>query len=264
MNLLDNIFSWKTNLFKNNIIFQLVIILITIGIIFLVIRNVKNFDQKSIDMIVFKFGIVFLVLEIYKQLFYNVFNDRTGYDWGIFPFQLCSTPLYVCLIAPFTKGKVKNAFYIYLSTYCMLGGASVLVFPDSVIVEEITITFQSLIWHSSMVILACYLIYVNQYGKNLKELVPGIIVFLIVVIMAICMNYVFEVFKQHYGLTNYFNMFFISPYYECNIIFYSIIWNATNWYVSVVTYILGLTLGSMIIWKLAHLRFKQEEVKGSE
>ncbi len=243
----------------NNIIFQLIVILITIFVVYLVIKKCKQFDDKTINKNVFSFGICFLVLELYKQLFYNVFSGRSGYDWSIFPFQLCSTPLYVCLIAPFTKGKVRKAFYVYLSSFCMLGGISVLLFPSSVIVEEMTITFQSFIWHSSMVVLGCYLIHVMHFGKNLKELLPGVVIFLIVVFMAITFNDVFEIFKEKYHLDNYFNMLFISPYYECNIKFYSIIWNATNWYISVFAYIVGLSLGSMIIWGGAHLHYLQGE-----
>ena len=195
---LENIFSFRTDFFKNNIVFQIIVILITAFIAYLVIKNCKHFDDKSIDKNVFVFGVCFFVLELYKQLFYNVFSGRNGYDWGIFPFQLCSTPLYVCLIAPFTKGEVRKAFYVYLSSFCMLGGLSVLIFPSSVIVEEITITFQSIIWHSNMVVLGCYLIHVMRFGKNLKELLPGVLIFLIVVFMAVTFNYVFEIFKEKY------------------------------------------------------------------
>lgn len=255
MKYLDNIFSWKTNIFKSNIIFQIIVILITLAAIVLVIKNTKKFDEKSIDKVVFNFGLLYFFLELYKQLFFNVFSGRTGYDWSIFPFQLCSTPLYVCLISPFTKGKVKKAFYAYLSSFCMLGGLSVLVYPNSVIIDEVTITFQSMIWHSSMVVLGCYLIYVNRFGKDLKELLPGVVIFLIVVFIAVNMNYLFEVFKQKYEMDSYFNMLFISPYYECDIVLYSIIWNATNWYISVFAYILGLTLGSIIIWFFAHISY---------
>lgn len=251
--ILENIFSFKTDIFKNNVLFQLIIILITVFIVFLVIKKCKNFDDRSINKNVFIFGLGFLLLETYKQLFFSVFSGSDGYVWAYFPFQLCSTPLYVCLIAPFTKGRVRNAFYVYLSTYCLLGGISVLIFPSSVIVDEITITFQSLIWHSSMVVLSCYLIHVMHFGKKFNEIMPGAFVFLVVVTMAVTMNYVFEIFKEKYNLNQSFNMFFISPYYECNIKFYSIIWNATNWYISVFSYIIGLTLGSMIIWEGAHV-----------
>ncbi|MDD7314820.1 MAG: YwaF family protein [Bacilli bacterium] len=247
---LENIFSFKTEYFKGNVTFQVAVILLTIIISHFLTRK-KSFN---IDRTVFIFGLIFFVLELYKQLFYNVFSERNGYHWNIFPFQLCSTPLYVCLIAPFTKGKIRNAFYVYLSSFCMLGGLSVLIFPSSVIVSEISITFQSMIWHSSMVCLACYLIYNMDYGKSLIELKPGVYVFLIVVTMAILMNDTFEFFKQKYHLTNTFNLFFISPYYECHIIGYEIIWNNTTWYVSVLAYVLGLCLGSIIIWKVVKLK----------
>lgn len=46
-------------------------------------------------------GLVLALGELYKQLFlYQVVNQGC-YDWWYFPMQLCSTPMYLCIILIF-------------------------------------------------------------------------------------------------------------------------------------------------------------------
>lgn len=54
-------------------------------------------------------GWLLLIMEVYKQLFlYFVVNDGV-YDWWYFPFQLCSVPMYLCIILPvFYRASVRH------------------------------------------------------------------------------------------------------------------------------------------------------------
>ena len=82
------------------------------------------------DRIIRLFGILGLIMafsELGKQLFYYyVVNDRQ-FDWWIFPFQLCSVPMYLCLLMPLFSGrrrsktaeKVQNSFCTFLATYSL-------------------------------------------------------------------------------------------------------------------------------------------------
>ena len=52
-----------------------------------------------------------VVLEAYKQLFlFFVVNGR-HYDWWFFPFQLCSVPMYMCILMPLLCGKLYKGGY---------------------------------------------------------------------------------------------------------------------------------------------------------
>ena len=85
------------------------------------LRGVGDKGNKRIFLSV---GIFLLVSEVYKQLMYCLVVDPGGdYHWGEFPFQLCSMPMYFCVIIPLLKpGKVQKAMYNFLMMYNFLGG----------------------------------------------------------------------------------------------------------------------------------------------
>lgn len=248
MNILDNIFSWPNPNHQGYGIANIAICILTIVFSCFFFRWGNHSTLRTIKKVVFAFGIFFFCLELYKQLFFHVFEKRDGYKWSIFPFQFCSMPLYFCLIAPFLCNKGRKWILSFLAFYGFLGGVSVLIFPKTVMSIEVTITMQSLIWHGAMVVLACYLIGACHFGKRYKELLPGTIVFLLITIVALIMNIVFEQLKIKYQLSDTFNMFFISPYYKSTILVLSTIWEKTNWYVFFACYVFGIILAATVLF----------------
>ena len=61
-------------------------------------------SDRSYHRILFAIVVILLLSELYKQLFsiFVLWITKT-YDWWIFPFQLCSLPMYLCAILPFMK-----------------------------------------------------------------------------------------------------------------------------------------------------------------
>lgn len=177
MHYLENILSWKTDKLHGYGWFHLIIIVINVCITIVFIRRYKNHNEKQVKMTVFYFGLFFFFLELYKQLFINVFEDRSSYNWSTFPFQFCSTPIYICLLTPVFKEKIREYLYQFMGFYYTIAGLSVMVVPDSVITSEVTITMQSLLWHGAMITLGVYLIITRNLGCKIKEMIPGILLF---------------------------------------------------------------------------------------
>ena len=50
--------------------------------------------------VLFICGLVLAVSELYKQSFLYFIVSQGRYNWWYFPFQLCSVPMYLCLILP--------------------------------------------------------------------------------------------------------------------------------------------------------------------
>lgn len=265
MNILENIFSWQNPTYQGYGIAHIVICIITLVLSIFFFRWGNRSNLKVIKQVVFAFGIFFFCLEVYKQLFFHVFEKRDGYKWSIFPFQFCSTPLYFCLITPWLGGKGRKCILSFLAFYGFLGGFSVLVFPTTVLSIEVTITMQSLIWHSAMVVLACYLIGAYRFGKLYKEILPGTIVFLLITTLALLMDIVFEQFKIKYQLSDSFNLFFISPYYESTVLVLSTIWKKTNWYVFFACYVFGIILAATVLFAIIYgIRCLSKRIKESQ
>ena len=97
--------------------------------------KLRRVGDKANKAILLTVGIILALSEVYKQLFYTfVINPREGYTWWIFPFQLCSIPMYFCLIIPFLKkGKLQRALYNFTVAYNLLGGAIAFLEPSGLL-----------------------------------------------------------------------------------------------------------------------------------
>ena len=65
----------------------------------------KKMSKKTINLIILCTGIALIIFEIYKQIVmsfrYNGGNGNSTwiYQWYSFPFQFCSTPMYLMVLA---------------------------------------------------------------------------------------------------------------------------------------------------------------------
>ena len=63
---------------------------------------------------------------------------------GIFLFQLCSVPMYLCLLLPLLQtawhGRIARAFYTFLQDYGLLGGVMALAEPSGLMHPYWTLT----------------------------------------------------------------------------------------------------------------------------
>lgn len=234
-------------------LFYIIFLILTIGFTIYLLKISKEHDEKEQVKVVFIIGIVFLLLETFRQLYSNDLSFKTPYTWDLFPFQLCSTPMYFCLLVPILSKKHRNYVYSFLAFYGFLGGLAVYIVPSSVVVEDAIISARSLIWHGLQICLGCYLIKTQNFGYNYKELLPGTIWFLIVTLLAIFMNDVYEACREPFNLTYSFNMFQLSPYYNSDVPLLREIWDATNWYFGVFCYVVGLYLATSIMWGSTYL-----------
>ncbi len=114
--------------------FHLLFIALTIGGAVLLCVLHKKDDPDRVRKIILITAIVVIVIEIYKQINYSFSYSgevvEFDYQWYAFPFQFCSTPMYVGLLAGIIKkGKVHDALCAYLATYVLFAGICVMVSP---------------------------------------------------------------------------------------------------------------------------------------
>ena len=76
-------------------------------------------------------GLFLITCEAYKLLFYYYVIGHGSFQWWVFPFQLCSIPMYLCLAANLVrKEHTRSAIYTFLCTYNLLGGFLALLEPS--------------------------------------------------------------------------------------------------------------------------------------
>ena len=90
---------------------------------FLLARRLSR-TQRPVKLL-FICGLLLALSEVYKQLFRYYIVNGGHYDWWYFPFQLCSVPMYLCLLLPLLQtawhGRIARAFYTFLQDYGLLG-----------------------------------------------------------------------------------------------------------------------------------------------
>lgn len=186
---------------------------------FFLCKYCRDVDSKTFRKIIAVMFFVMIIGEGIKQFLYP-FSIVEGevvyeYDWTAFPFQLCSTPIYVLpLVAFLPDSKVRDAAAAYLMTYGLIGGVAVYLLPSSVFVEAIFINYQTMVHHGIQIVSGIYIAayYRRKLGKDFY--LGGVSVFAVTYTIALLLNTVFYDFLLSSGRIDSeqtFNMFYISP-----------------------------------------------------
>lgn len=186
----------------------------------------KNGEENFTRRLLLVTSVVPIVLEVYKQFNYTFSYDGTvitaDYQWYAFPFQFCSTPMYIGLLAGVVKNrKIHDALCAYLATFALFAGLCVMFYPAQVFISTIGINIQTMICHGLMITVGIYLWgsgYVKAEHKTILKAIPAFVACLLV---AFVMNEV----AYFSGLLERetFNMFFISPHCEPSLPVYSLV-----------------------------------------
>ena len=222
---------------------------IVLAVLLVHIQN-KTKSEKMPFRVMFITAVVVTVFEIYKQINFS-FSYENGvsfdYGWGSFPFQFCSTPMYVgLLIGIFRKGKIHDALAAYLATFAMFAGACVMVYPGDVFIETIGINIQTMVCHGSMITVGSYLLATGYVKTEHKTILKALCVFTCAAVIAIIMNEI----AFYTGLLNdhYFNMFYFSPHCDPHLPVFSLVQAAMDAPIlEIIIYIAGFTLAAYII-----------------
>lgn len=236
--------------------FHLISVAITAILTTLLCKKCKLTSEKTERKIALYTWIVLFTLEAYKQLIYmfsleeDVFS--LSYSWHGFPFQLCSAPLYVLpFIAFLPSGKLREAFVAFFGTFVLVGGIAVCIYPGNVLVETLGINFHTMIWHGSQTFLGIYFNLRRFYSENppkVKEYVlKALPVFLSFVAIALILNVSAHRMLLSIGSEAEFNMFFISPYFECIFPVLDLIQAYTPYPVFLFSYVFLLSFFSLAI-----------------
>jgi hypothetical protein len=193
---------------------------------------------------------VCLLLEVYKQIVFT-FTVENGqivsdYTWYAFPWQFCSTPIYIGLLAALIKNKrLHHIFCAYLGSFALFAGAAVMAYPATVFIETAGVNFQTMIWHGSMVSIGVYLLHSGYTPSSPGTLRRAIPVFAATVGLACIMNEV----VYHFDLADgeMFNMFYISPHCDPHLPVYSEVQKLVPFPGCLSIYILGFSAAAYIM-----------------
>ena len=215
----------------------------------------KKASDKTVRGLACFFWVTLVVLEIIKQVLFSI-NDLGGaliweYKWYTFPFQLCSSPLYLLPFVAFCKNeKVRNTAIVFLITFSFFGGACVYVFPNDVFAYRVFTNVQTMVHHGVQLAFGAYLAFRYKNLLTFKNLVRATGLFIIFLAIAMGLNLGSNAIFPSYGIDQVMNMFYISPYIPCTLPVLSMIYPLVSYPVFLCVYVFGFMLCAGLVMLL--------------
>lgn len=196
-------------------LFHILFCVLTIALFIVICYFSRKCSDKVFRIVISSLGVFLILTEIYKQLYFGLaynYSDSgvTGifYEWDIFPFQLCSVPMYLCTLVGFLrKGKLRDTICEYLVTVGFLGGIMAYLEPSGILHDDLFRLLHSCIWHALLIFIALFILFTNNANHRLKDYPKALIVYGGVVLIATTLNLSF--FNK---ASEGFNMCYISPF----------------------------------------------------
>ena len=232
---------------------SLAVIICTTVMITLKFKDCSEATERRIAKI-FLFTLV--ALEIYKQVIFAIeFDDGKlvfDYAWYAFPFQFCSSPMYVLPFIAFMKnGKVRDAAISFMATFSLFAGIAVAIYPNDVFMQLLGIDIQTMVHHGSQIVLGVFFAArrLNSHFPvpTKRHFIGALSVFSVLSAVAMILNIsVYNVFAAN-GIDDTFNMFFISPYFDCTLPVLSIFYGILPYPAFLLTYLIGFAIVALIM-----------------
>ncbi len=222
-------------------------LVVLVGLCVVIAVYGKKLSDKRYDQILLITSVVLIALEIYKQLnfSYDWETNEWDYQWYAFPYQFCSTPMYVMPLALLFRKqtKIRDALRAYLATFSLFAGLAVTIYPSSVFIGTIGINIQTMVHHGSMLVIGVLTWVSGKAKTEFKTILQALPVFITLLSVAFGVN----LFWLAVGNEETFNMFYISPYYECEIPILNSLQKILPYPVFLLAYILGFSLAAYLM-----------------
>jgi len=238
--------------------FHLLWIALIIIVLILLYKIKDRYSEKQLKTVLGIYGITAFILEFLKQLIWTFNYDGVlgtitmDYSWYSFPFQLCTTPIFVSIICMFLKDtKLRKSLLSYVAFTTILGSISTILLPSSCFTSDILVNIHTMWLHMGSFVVSIYLIMTNEVKLEKKNLRNALLVFLVFVALAQTLN----IGVYNSGILNgeTFNMFYISPYFISHLPIFDVIQQNVAYPLYFLFYISVITVGTLLIFYSAKL-----------
>ena len=212
-------------------------------LVFLVIRRWR---ERALLRLIFILGVVMVLLEVWKQWFvwnYVYVHER---NLWFFPWQLCSMAMYCSVLIGISKGKLRDALLVFLSSFSMFAAVVALAVPSDMLRVQILFASHGFLYHGIMIVeaLAAALALRRRHVKFR----PAVWLFLGMAAIAEGINvaghlWIGDIHREP-------NMFYITPYYPSTQVVFHDIALRLGIFPEIVIYMTAIILFSYGIFRL--------------
>lgn len=133
-------------------------------------------------------GWILVILEVYKQFFlYYIVNDG-AFDFWFFPFQLCSVPMYLCVLLPFLKDDSRVTLMTFMGGYTFVSAAATLIYPEDILRSYLSLTAHGFIWHGLLLFISLLIFFTGSMDAGSHGLRSAAVLFMILCAIAVIIN----------------------------------------------------------------------------
>lgn len=191
--------------------FHIIALILSIGVPLPAAYVLRNTKPVFRERVLFTAGTLLVLMECGKQLFYYHVVNQGVYDVWFFPFQLCSVPMYLCLILPFLRGNAKETAMTFLWDYCFFGALLALLYPEGMMRPHPLMTLHGFMWHAILLFIAFLVFFGKDASKDWRTYAHATGVLLFLCVIAVCINVLLE---GHGLVTSYPDMFYLTPFHH--------------------------------------------------
>ena len=194
--------------------------------------------------LLFAVGFLLAAMELYKQAFLYLIEFNGHFDWWYFPFQLCSVPMYLCLMVPLLRSeKMFCDAAVFLQDFSLLGGVMALAVPPGLMHPYWTMTMHGFIWHFILLFLGLFCHMSGMVGRRAADYVRVLPLFFACCGIAVAINIAA-------GPDGNADMFYLSPYHLSNQPVFHEISAAVGILPANLLYALAMALGGFLVHEL--------------
>ncbi|MCD8221244.1 MAG: YwaF family protein [Clostridiales bacterium] len=164
-------------------------------------------SRKTASRILFLAGLALAIGELYKQIFLTVFINHGNYDWWYFPFQLCSVPMYLCLIQyPLRSTRLRTVICTFMRDFHIMSGIAALAVPAGFSHIHWSLTLHGYCWHILLILIGLFCHAAGLTDNSRQGYLHSLPLFVLCCGIATAVN----LLAPGHGTAD---MFYISPYH---------------------------------------------------
>ena len=161
---------------------------------------------KTADRAMIVFGCFFLAAELFKQIY--LYAGSKAFDVWFTPFQLCSLPIWLCLLFLFIKKPAaKTVLYTFLLDFNTMGAVFALVYPEDIIRRPLPLLLHGFLWHFAIIGLGIFIFRKRTPDLSGRGFIKTLPLFALCCLIAEILNVTLAPYGE-------INMFYISPVYR--------------------------------------------------
>lgn len=116
----------------------------------------SRYNKTFYDYAMPVLGLLLFLSELWKQWMLTMQVNGGHYDVWYVPFQLCSLPMYLCLIMAVASYEWKKRIQIFLMSFTLLGGLAAYLDTTGMKYPMTALTVHSYCWHIVIIVIGVW------------------------------------------------------------------------------------------------------------